>query len=375
MRCSSRSRVRGIAAGPKCKDLDLDSSGQPVGFPVSSFPNLSVLLTRTGGLGNSAFPVSPPAPARRWERRPPWGGEASSRPRHSSLSISRHPARAVYNEVLRPRRRTRRPLSVCFIHEFFFFLADLGSGFYDQELGVKLAEKRELRLCSGRTERRAVRQGARLFGGLRRSPWTAALLAEAAAIAPPSIPHSTGGTHERGSPSPPAPQQPQPVRPAPPRAMAKEGVEKAEETEQMIEKEAGKEPAEGGGGGGSHRLGDAQEMRAVVLAGFGGLNKLRVTRKAMPEPQDGELKIRVKAWSSIRAFLAFFLSLSLRAQSSGGAAGRASAGTLPEGKSLPGRPPARPHRLSEPPPPPLGPPMLGRRLAGKPSLSPSQIWG
>lgn len=74
----------------------------------------------------------------------------------------------------------------------------------------------------------------------------------------------------------------------------------------MIEKEAGKEPAEGGGGG-SHRLGDAQEMRAVVLAGFGGLNKLRVTRKAMPEPQDGELKIRVKAWSSIRVFLAFSL--------------------------------------------------------------------
>lgn len=88
--------------------------------------------------------------------------------------------------------------------------------------------------------------------------------------------------------------------------MAKEGVEKAEETEQMIEKEAGKEPAEGGGGG-SHRLGDAQEMRAVVLAGFGGLNKLRVTRKAMPEPQDGELKIRVKAWSSIPVFLAFSL--------------------------------------------------------------------
>nr|KAF6319015.1 vesicle amine transport 1 like [Pipistrellus kuhlii] len=75
--------------------------------------------------------------------------------------------------------------------------------------------------------------------------------------------------------------------------MAKEGAEKAEETEQMIEKETGKEPAEGGGG--SHRLGDTQEMRAVVLAGFGGLNKLRVSRKAMPEPQDGELKIRVKA--------------------------------------------------------------------------------
>ena len=80
--------------------------------------------------------------------------------------------------------------------------------------------------------------------------------------------------------------------------MAKEGVEKAEETEQMIEKEAVKEPAEGGGG--SHRLGDAQEMRAVVLAGFGGLNKLRVTRKAMPEPQDGELKIREIGRASCR---------------------------------------------------------------------------
>lgn len=95
--------------------------------------------------------------------------------------------------------------------------------------------------------------------------------------------------------------------------MAKEGVEKAEETEQMIEKEAGKEPAEGGGGG-SHRLGDAQEMRAVVLAGFGGLNKLRVTRKAMPEPQDGELKIRVKAWFSICAFLAFSFLCALGAR-------------------------------------------------------------
>uniref|UniRef100_A0A8C6XQP3 Vesicle amine transport 1 like n=1 Tax=Naja naja TaxID=35670 RepID=A0A8C6XQP3_NAJNA len=67
--------------------------------------------------------------------------------------------------------------------------------------------------------------------------------------------------------------------------MAKEGAEKAEETEQMIEKEA----PEGGGAG------DAKEMRAVVLSAFGGLNKLRVSKKVMPEPQEGELKIRVKA--------------------------------------------------------------------------------
>lgn len=112
------------------------------------------------------------------------------------------------------------------------------------------------------------------------------------------------GPRERTSETP-QPPQPAPSRPCAPRTMAKEGAEKAEETEQMIEKETGKEPAEGGGG--SHRLGDTQEMRAVVLAGFGGLNKLRVSRKAMPEPQDGELKIRVKAWSSIRAFLAFSL--------------------------------------------------------------------
>lgn len=82
------------------------------------------------------------------------------------------------------------------------------------------------------------------------------------------------------------------------RDMAKEGAQRAEETEQMIDKEGGREAAEGGAGG-SLRAGDAKEMRAVVLSSFGGLNKLRVSKKAMPEPQEGELKIRVKAWSSI----------------------------------------------------------------------------
>ncbi|XP_075289997.1 synaptic vesicle membrane protein VAT-1 homolog-like [Opisthocomus hoazin] len=77
-------------------------------------------------------------------------------------------------------------------------------------------------------------------------------------------------------------------------AMAKEGAQRAEETEQMIEKEGGKEGAEGSAAG-SLRAGDAKEMRAVVLSAFGGLNKLRVSKKAMPEPQEGELKIRVKA--------------------------------------------------------------------------------
>uniref|UniRef100_A0A8C5NQ48 Vesicle amine transport 1 like n=1 Tax=Junco hyemalis TaxID=40217 RepID=A0A8C5NQ48_JUNHY len=77
-------------------------------------------------------------------------------------------------------------------------------------------------------------------------------------------------------------------------AMAKEGAQRAEETEQMIDKEGGREANESGAGG-SLRAGDAKEMRAVVLSAFGGLNKLRVSKKAMPEPQEGELKIRVKA--------------------------------------------------------------------------------
>ncbi|KAM4596922.1 synaptic vesicle membrane protein VAT-1 homolog-like [Fundulus diaphanus] len=71
--------------------------------------------------------------------------------------------------------------------------------------------------------------------------------------------------------------------------MAKEGADMTEETEYMIDRNAGKEAPS------VESPSNAKEMRAVVLAGFGGLNKLRVTRKAMPEPQDGEVKIRVKA--------------------------------------------------------------------------------
>lgn len=154
--------------------------------------------------------------------------------------------------------------------------------------------------------------------------------------------------------------------------MAKEGVEKAEETEQMIEKEAGKEPAEGGGGGGSHRLGDAQEMRAVVLAGFGGLNKLRVTRKAMPEPQDGELKIRVKAWSSIRVFLAFSLC-ALGAPGAGVAEPRRGRCAGKSGGGRPLRAPSAPSRGSPSLPAAGGRRRRGRMPRGGPAPSPSRI--
>ncbi|KAL6113086.1 vat1l [Pungitius sinensis] len=71
--------------------------------------------------------------------------------------------------------------------------------------------------------------------------------------------------------------------------MAKERAGMTEETQYMMDRIATKEPEN------VQTSGDAKEMRAVVLAGFGGLNKLRVTKKAMPEPQDGEVKIRVKA--------------------------------------------------------------------------------
>ncbi|CAB1450864.1 unnamed protein product [Pleuronectes platessa] len=73
--------------------------------------------------------------------------------------------------------------------------------------------------------------------------------------------------------------------------MAKEGVDMTEETEFMIDRHVQGRDAENVAGPRS----DAKEMRAVVLAGFGGLNKLRVSRKPMPEPQEGEVKIRVKA--------------------------------------------------------------------------------
>lgn len=72
--------------------------------------------------------------------------------------------------------------------------------------------------------------------------------------------------------------------------MAKERAGMTEETQYMMDRIVTKEPEN------VPTSGDAKEMRAVVLAGFGGLNKLRVTKKPMPEPQDGEVKIRVKAW-------------------------------------------------------------------------------
>ena len=38
------------------------------------------------------------------------------------------------------------------------------------------------------------------------------------------------------------------------------------------------------------------EMRAVVLQSFGGVNRLKVMKKTMPVPKDGEVLVRVKAW-------------------------------------------------------------------------------
>ncbi|KAI4891422.1 hypothetical protein NFI96_026960, partial [Prochilodus magdalenae] len=57
----------------------------------------------------------------------------------------------------------------------------------------------------------------------------------------------------------------------------------------MIEKNGAREPDS------AVCAADSKEMRAVLLTGFGGLNKLKVTKKPMPEPQEGEVKIRVKA--------------------------------------------------------------------------------
>ena len=41
---------------------------------------------------------------------------------------------------------------------------------------------------------------------------------------------------------------------------------------------------------------DAPEMRAVVLTAFGGINRVKVMKRAVPTPEEGEVLIRVKAW-------------------------------------------------------------------------------
>lgn len=38
------------------------------------------------------------------------------------------------------------------------------------------------------------------------------------------------------------------------------------------------------------------EMRAIVLTGFGGLKAVKVMKKPEPTPGEGEILIRVKAW-------------------------------------------------------------------------------
>ena len=42
--------------------------------------------------------------------------------------------------------------------------------------------------------------------------------------------------------------------------------------------------------------GTEPEMRAVVLQSFGGVNRLKVMKKTVPIPKDGEVLVRVKAW-------------------------------------------------------------------------------
>lgn len=42
--------------------------------------------------------------------------------------------------------------------------------------------------------------------------------------------------------------------------------------------------------------GSEPEMRAVVLQSFGGVNRLKVMKKTIPIPKDGEVLVRVKAW-------------------------------------------------------------------------------
>lgn len=185
-----------------------------MGFLVSSFPNLFALPASTCDLGNlPRFPSKPPAPADPCERRQPCLREASSRPRHSSLSISRRLACAVNNKVLRRPRRTRRPLCV-------FYSRVLGkSGLWgcDREPRLRLALEPESRLHLGREERQGARVGRR--GGAGGGAALARITAEAGALraARRGCSHCTAEhpTFNRRSPREPSPSPPRRSRRSP----------------------------------------------------------------------------------------------------------------------------------------------------------------
>lgn len=75
-------------------------------------------------------------------------------------------------------------------------------------------------------------------------------------------------------------------------------AEKAEETAAVAEE--AKKPQENGTEAASAAEPVAEEppkeMRAVVLAGFGGLKTVKILKKPEPTLGEGEVLIRVKAW-------------------------------------------------------------------------------
>lgn len=78
-------------------------------------------------------------------------------------------------------------------------------------------------------------------------------------------------------------------------------AEKAEETAAAVAEEA-KKPQENGTGTEAASAAEPvaeeppKEMRAVVLAGFGGLKTVKILKKPEPTLGEGEVLIRVKAW-------------------------------------------------------------------------------
>ncbi|XP_026687409.1 synaptic vesicle membrane protein VAT-1 homolog-like [Diaphorina citri] len=50
-----------------------------------------------------------------------------------------------------------------------------------------------------------------------------------------------------------------------------------------------------------------KEMRSIVLTGFGGLKTVKIQKKPEPEVAEGEVLIRVKAWSFDLLFFSFFV--------------------------------------------------------------------
>lgn len=207
---------------------------------------------------------------------------------------------------------------------------------------MKLAEKRELRLCSGRTERRRAAEARGSWEGYGggRGPRRGSQRLQPCAAEHPAFnrrePASRSGPSAAAAAAPGAP------RPHTHIAKERRGEGGREETEQMIER--GGRQGRQAEGRQRQRLSPPQVRRCAPWCwpASGGSASCPGHQEGHARPQDGELKIRVQSLVQYPRLSRFLFSLSLFARSElGGAAWQSLGGHAARGgRSTPGRPPA-----------------------------------